>query len=63
MSGKTWAIVSLCAALVGAVPKIRRPVVTATKVTARAVSQPLRHPKKDARAVGGHVFHFFKGDR
>jgi len=63
MSGKTWAIIGLCSALIGAVPKIRKPVVAATKATARAVSQPVRHPKKDAKAVGGHVYHFFKGDR
>lgn len=41
------------------VKKVGPPV----KKAAIVVSQPARHPVKDAKAVGGHIYHFFKGDR
>lgn len=31
--------------------------------TGKGASQPFRHPKKDAKFIGSHIKHFFKGDR
>jgi len=63
MNGKTIIIVAAISAAVTLIGPIRRPVVHVSVAAGHAVSQPFRHPKKDAKAVGGHVFHFFKGDR
>lgn len=62
--GKTMAILALCAmGYYGAVKVVHlKPVVKfnhGVKRAALVVSQPARHPKKDAKAIA----HFFKGDR
>lgn len=55
MSTKAWILVSLAG--LSLIPQIRHPVVKAAKKSAQVVSQPFRHPVKDAKKVA----HFVKG--
>lgn len=62
MGVKSWIAVSLVG-LSLVLPKTRGPVLHAAKKAGQVVSQPFRHPKKDSKAAGSHLYHFFKGDR